>query len=211
MYLARKLYLGALWVLSIQQKFRFEISKIQLAQWSCTCRLHRPDPSHRAFGYCSCKQDTKERYREKQFGQMERVISVRPTEITGPVKVQHLQSWSRIFWSDQTEMVCSIWCTNQNFRNLNWRESALFFLLQMKIGPPFYGSSKPRESLAACSAKGVPSFPSYFKTVSIGPTPGIEPATSRSAVKRSTDWANVAAVNCTSSALLGRTYSSGIC
>ena len=56
MYLARKLYLGALWVLSIQQKFRFEISEIQLAQWSCTFRLHRPDPSHRAFGYCSCKQ-----------------------------------------------------------------------------------------------------------------------------------------------------------
>ena len=117
MYLARKLYLGALWVLSIQQKFRFEISEIQLAQWSCTFRLHRPDPSHRAFGYCSCKQDTKERYREKQFGQMERDISVRPTEITGPVKVHHLQSWSRIFRSDQTEMVCSIWCTNQNFRN----------------------------------------------------------------------------------------------
>ena len=72
MYLARKLYLGALWVLSIQQKFRFEISEIQLAQWSCTFRLHRPDPSHRAFGYCSCKQNTKERYREKQFGQMEK-------------------------------------------------------------------------------------------------------------------------------------------
>ena len=35
---------------------------------------------------------------------------------------------------------------------------------------------------------------SYFKTLSIGPTPGIEPATFRSAVKRSTDWANPAAV-----------------
>ena len=33
-----------------------------------------------------------------------------------------------------------------------------------------------------------------FKTLSIGPAPGIEPATSRSAVKRSTDWANPAAV-----------------
>ena len=29
---------------------------------------------------------------------------------------------------------------------------------------------------------------------SIGPTTGIEPATSRSAVKRSTDWANPAAI-----------------
>ena len=43
-----------------------------------------------------------------------------------------------------------------------------------------------------CSGKGVPSFLSDFKTLSIGPTPGIEPATSRSAVKRSTDWANSA-------------------
>ena len=47
-----------------------------------------------------------------------------------------------------------------------------------------------REGPAACSAKGVPSFLSYFKTLSIGPAPGIEPATSRSAVKRSTVWAN---------------------
>ena len=56
-------------------------------------------------------------------------------------------------------------------------------------------SSEPREGPAACSAKGVPSFFSYFKTLSIGPAPGIEPATSRSAVKRSNDWANPAAVN----------------
>ena len=31
--------------------------------------------------------------------------SDRPTETTGPVKVDHLQSWSRIFRSDQIEMV----------------------------------------------------------------------------------------------------------
>ena len=41
--------LGAL---SIQQKFRFEISEISRAQWNGTFRLHRPDPSHRAF--CDC-------------------------------------------------------------------------------------------------------------------------------------------------------------
>ena len=34
--------------------------------------------------------------------------SDRPTEITRPVKVDHLQNWSRIFQSDQTEMVHSI-------------------------------------------------------------------------------------------------------
>ena len=66
---------------------------------------------------CSCKQDTKERYWGQQFWQMERHISVRPTEMTRPVTVDHLQSLSRIFRSDQTEMVRSIWWTNRNFRN----------------------------------------------------------------------------------------------
>ena len=59
----------------------------------------------------------KQRYWGQQFWQMERVISGRPTEITRPVKVEHLQSWSRVFGSDQTEMVCSNWCTNRHFRN----------------------------------------------------------------------------------------------
>ena len=48
-------------------------------------------------------------------------------------------------------------------------------------------SHTPREGLAACSAKEVPSFLSHFKTLSNGPAPRIEPATSRSAVKRPTD------------------------
>ena len=51
----------------------------------------------------------------------------------------------------------------------------------------FTWSSEPREGLAACSAKEVSSFLSHFKTLSNGPASGIEPATSRSAVKRSTD------------------------
>ena len=65
----------------------------------------------------SCKQNRKERYWGQQFWQMERDISVRPTEMTRPVTVDHLQSWSRIFRSDKTEMVRSIWCTNRNYRN----------------------------------------------------------------------------------------------
>ena len=48
---------------------------------------HRPDPIHRAFD-SSCKKDTKQRYWGQQFYQMERDISVRPTEITGPVKAK---------------------------------------------------------------------------------------------------------------------------
>ena len=58
-------------------------------------------------------------------------------------------------------------------------------------GPPFYVFI---QGLAFCRAKQVPSFLSYFKTLSIGQAPGIEPATSRSAVKRTTHWANPAAV-----------------
>ena len=54
----------------------------------------------------------------------------------------------------------------------------------------FTWSSEPHESLPFCRAKGVRSFLSCFKTLSIGPVPGIEPVTSRSAVKRSTDLAN---------------------
>ena len=53
-------------------------------------------------------------------------------------------------------------------------------------------SSESGEGLAICRAKAVPSFLSCFKTLSIGPAPGIETATSRSPVKPSTDWANPA-------------------
>ena len=45
------------------------------AQWNGTFRLHRPDPSRRAFGHRSCKQDGKERCWRQQFCQMERAIS----------------------------------------------------------------------------------------------------------------------------------------
>ena len=104
----KPIILGTPQALSIQQKFRFEMSEIPRSQWSGTFRLHSPYPSHRAFGYCSCKQDTKERYWEEQFCQMERDISVRPTEMTRPVKVDLLQSWFRIFRSNQTEMARSL-------------------------------------------------------------------------------------------------------
>ena len=67
------------------------------SQWNGTFRLHRPDPSHRAFGYCSCKQDTKERYGGQQFGQMKRNISFLP------VKVDHPQIKGSPKYSSRTE------------------------------------------------------------------------------------------------------------
>ena len=66
---------------SLQQKFQFEISMPNGTVHSgCT------DPAQATACYCSCKQDTKERYWEQQFCQMERDISVRPKK--------NLQSWS---------------------------------------------------------------------------------------------------------------------
>ena len=52
----------------------------------------------------------------------------------------------------------------------------IFYFSYWRGDRHFTWSSEPREGLAACSAKGVPSFLSYFKTLSIGPAPGIEPA-----------------------------------
>ena len=73
-------------------------------------------------------------------------------------------------------------------------EDTIFYVSNWRRDRHFTWSSEPREGLAVCRAKEVPSFLSYFKTLSIGPTKGIEPATSRSAFKRSTDWTNPAAV-----------------
>ena len=66
------------------------MSEITCAQWNGTLRWHRTDPSHRALDHCSCGQDTKEQYWGQKFCQMERDISVRPTEITGMVKVDRI-------------------------------------------------------------------------------------------------------------------------
>ena len=70
----------------------------------------------------------------------------------------------------------------------------IFYVSYWRRYRHFTLSSEPREGLNACGAKEVPSFLSYFKTLSIGPAPKNEPTTSRSAVKRSTDWPNPAAV-----------------
>ena len=58
----------------------------------------------------------------------------------------------------------------------------------------FMWSSESSEGLAECSAWEVLSFLSYFKILSIDPAPGIEPATSHAAVKRSTDCSYPATV-----------------
>ena len=44
-------------------------------------------------------------------------------------------------------------------------------------GPHFPWSFEPHKGLAVCRGNEVASFLSYVKTLSIGPMPGIEPAT----------------------------------
>ena len=77
---------------SIQQRFQFEILEILHAKWNGTSQLDRHSPSHCLFGYCFCKQDTKEQYWVQQFCQKARDLSVQPTKMTRPVKVDHFQS-----------------------------------------------------------------------------------------------------------------------
>ena len=70
----------------------------------------------------------------------------------------------------------------------NWRHYS--YVSYWRRDRHFTWSCKLREGLAICRAKGVPLFLSHFKTLSVGPVLRIEPATTRSAVKRSTDWAH---------------------
>ena len=63
---------------TILQKHFTRFSENPRAQWNGPVR-HRPNKSHREFGYRACKQDTDQHSWGKQFCQMEGDISVRPT------------------------------------------------------------------------------------------------------------------------------------
>ena len=64
----------------------------------------------------------------------------------------------------------------------------------METGPPFYVVIRATRRPSRLKDKGSTFISQLFKTLSIGPAVRIEPMTSRSAVKRSTDWAKPAAV-----------------
>ena len=93
-----------------------------------------------------------------------------------------------------------VWLKNARYLSVNVFSTKVligtlfFYVAYWRRDRHFTWSSEPHEGLAAWSAEGVPSFLSYFKTLSTGPALGIKPATSRSAVKRSTDWADPASV-----------------
>ena len=55
-------------------------------------------------------------------------------------------------------------------QSTNWGH--YFYVSYWRLNRHFTWSSESREGLAACGAKRVPSFLSYFKTLSVGPGPG---------------------------------------
>ena len=80
---------------------------------------------------------------------------------------------------------------------LLYQSRTLFLRLLLETGPPLYVVHRAKRKSSRLLGKGtkaVPSFLSYFKTLSIGLVPGIKPTNSCSAVERSTVWANPAAV-----------------
>ena len=71
----------------------------------------------------------------------------------------------------------------------NWEH--YFYVSYWRRNLHFTWSSQPRRGPAACSAKGTTFISQLFiEDPKSGTVLGIEPTTSRSAVKRSTDWAN---------------------
>ena len=88
--------------------------------------------------------------------------------------------WTRIFL--KTEEKEGRYLSVNAFSTKVLIGDTIFYVSNWRRDRHFTWSSEPREGLACCSAKGVSSFLGYFKTLGVGPAPGIEPAPSRSAV-----------------------------
>ena len=76
-------------------------------------------------------------------------------------------------------LLCTFYLSINVFSTKVLIGDTIFYVSNWRRDRHFTWSSEPREGLACCSAKGVPSFLGYFKTLSIGPAPGNERATSR--------------------------------
>lgn len=100
------------------------------AQWNGTLRLHRPDPSHRVFCYCSCKQDAEERFSGQQFCQMERDELMNWLD---QLKWTTFKDGLKYFRSDWTEKVHSTWFLTEIYRYLSWIENSQVLFLSLKI------------------------------------------------------------------------------
>ena len=100
------------------------IVEIPRAQWNGTSGCTDPTQATARLVIVLASRIQKRRYWGQQFCQMERNISDRTTEITRPVKEDHLQSWSRISgrtkpkWSVPFDVATGI------TGSLGWMESA---------------------------------------------------------------------------------------
>ena len=89
-------------------RFPFNISEI--SQWNDTFRCTDPTQATARLVIVLVSRIQKSGTGDNNFVKWKGTFrSDRPTEMTRPVKVDHLQSWSRIFGLDQTKMVRSIW------------------------------------------------------------------------------------------------------
>ena len=77
------------------------------------------------------------------------------------------------------------------FRSRKCSLGTLFLFLLLETGPSFYVVIPAAQRFSRLQCKGTTFISQLFiEDRKSGTVPGIEPATSRSAVKRSTDWAN---------------------
>ena len=105
--------------LSFQQK---------ILVWNCRtftsgCSDLTQAPARLYDVYCSCKQYI---YKRRGTGDNNFVKwkgTFRSDRPKWPDRSKHLQSWSRVFRSDQTEMLRSIWCINRILRDFGLNEN----------------------------------------------------------------------------------------
>ena len=82
----------------------------------------------------------------------------------------HIVTFSRNQMAKKTKSTL-FQCQWIQHESTNWGH--YFSLSNWRRDSQFMWSSEPHEGLVACSAKGVPSFLSYFKTLSFGPAPDL--------------------------------------
>ena len=111
---------------------------VDVSQWNGT--FHWPDPSYRAFGYCSCKL-FESRIQKRGTGDnnlvqsMERDISVRPIEMTGRSKWTTLKGGSK--YSGRIEPKWCVpfhWFLTEMSGIVGWMESAPNFIETGSMG-----------------------------------------------------------------------------
>ena len=83
--------------------WNFRNSMCQMDHLHSYCTVPTQATAHLFIVHSNCQQDTEDHYWGQQFCQNERDILVWPAKIPRLVKLDHLQSWPQIFWSEWTD------------------------------------------------------------------------------------------------------------